>query len=422
MTPPSEWFALTCYCRALELLDGSAPLNAKHALDILRARDELQSIMSSVSSISTEKAYRIQSLDAKLKKHAAHIDSSINLARYRETVHQLPKGWWWYLDKERPRHRLDRYDWLLKGLTFGLWTISTAFLVNLSSRFLSGGPDIGGTLAIVIPSLVALLTARSELTEAGAKGFDRLLQHTRVPNTLRVEAKFLCALIFLIALLLFWQQLPRVSDFYDQLGFDHYRAGELSSAEKNYKRAIALAPDNSQAHFNLGSLYEDWLRFEEAEQAYQVAISGRVFRAHNNLARLYILEGNYSRAVSLLTKGEQLVKEQLTLNENFRSISPEDQYSLMKNLGWVRFKQDWNEKAIDFLNVAISISHSPEIDEDLFNRASAHCILAQVLEEEQRKKEAYQQWELCSQLGNSAIPEEDAWLNLASQYLQNVPE
>lgn len=417
--PAADWSCLTSYRQVLQVLDDPSPLKVDQALAILCARDALQATLADQPFISADRLHTLHILDAKLKKHGRRLDLVLDLAAYRDSLPTPPKGWWWRLDIDFPPHVLDRYDWVFKGLTFGSWTVSIALLVNIASRFFIGGPDVAGAVAVILPSLFALLKAKSDLTQAGQQGFDELLRRFKIPAFLHVEVKFASTLVFLIALIVFWQKLPRISAFYTHFGLKHYRADQLSSAERNYLRAISLDADNGEAHYNLGRLYEDWLRFKDAKQAYQVAVTGDIPRAHNNLARLYIREENYSEAVSLLVKGKQLVEEQLTLPKEFRSIYPEDQYNLLKNLGWVRFKQERDQQATDLLTEAISISSNPNV-KNLQNRASAHCILAQVYERQKEAVNATVQWKLCSDLGDSTVPEEDTWLNLANQYLQNA--
>ncbi|NEO67160.1 MAG: tetratricopeptide repeat protein [Moorea sp. SIO4G2] len=70
-----------------------------------------------------------------------------------------------------------------------------------------------------------------------------------------------------------------------------------------------------------------------------------------------------------------------------QSVYPEDKYNLYKNLGWVRFKQNRDDEAKIALEKAVNIAKNPKVANYLPNRASASCILAQVLER-QKKPEA----------------------------------
>ncbi|NEP52854.1 MAG: tetratricopeptide repeat protein, partial [Moorea sp. SIO3C2] len=176
-------------------------------------------------------------------------------------------------------------------------------------------------------------------------------------------------------------------------------------------------------------------QLKKSKQEYQLAVSANIPRAYNNLARLYILEKDYPKAVNLLVEGLKLTTEQ--------SVYREDKYNLYKNLGWVRFKQNRDDEAKIALKKAINIANNPDVAKYLPNRAYASCILAQVLER-QKKPEALKQWENCRNLilenpliskpnkllditndlgiGNPWIPEEDTWLHLANQRIQKAQQ
>ncbi|NEO18507.1 tetratricopeptide repeat protein [Moorena sp. SIO4A5] len=446
---PYHTLVLSQYRAALQSLATDSTLSHQQALEILCARDALHNALKQEPFIPAELLECIHELDAQLQQHKQRIDQALELSSYRDSLAAKPKGWWWYLDQQRPPHRLDRYDWVFKGLTFGSWSVSLALLVNIASRFLSGGPGVAGTSAIIVPTLITLLKAKSDLTEeeqkdndfseALKKGFEELLTRLKVPKFLHAETKFLSTMALVLGLLGFWFSLSSISDSYGERGLEHYRAGELSSAEADYQRAIALDPDNAKAHYNLAVVYEDWLQLKKSKQEYQLAVSANIPRAYNNLARLYILEGDYPKAANLLLEGLKLTTEQ--------SVYPEDKYNLYKNLGWVRFKQNRDDEAKIALEKALKIAKDPDVANYLPNRASASCILAQVLER-QKKPEALnkslKEWENCRNLiignpriskpnqwldlandlgiGNRLIPEEDTWLHLANERIQKAQQ
>ena len=401
--------AFSHYRASLQPLDRSQPLTADQALTILCARDALHQALAAEPVLDANRLQRLHVLDAQLKRQGPRLERALEFASYRASLPKKPEGWWWYLDETRPPHPLDRYDWLWKGLTFGSWTATLALLVNLAGRFFSGGPDLAGAVAIILPSLLALLQARSDLTEAGQKGFEQLLKRLRLPEFLYAEARLLSSVLLLVGLLVFWSRLPDISAFYNRRGLAAYDARGLSQAAADYERAIALHPDNGKAHYNLALVYEDWLQLKAAKQEYQVALQTGIVRAHNNLARLYIQEKNYPEAVSLITQGLKLSEEQ--------PIYAEDRYNLFKNLGWARFQQDRDREAQAALETAIAIASDPEVAQYLPNRASAHCLLAQVLDRQQNPQ-ALTHWKQCRDLGSQLIPEEDTWLHLAQQRLQ----
>ncbi|NEP51210.1 MAG: hypothetical protein F6K65_21395 [Moorea sp. SIO3C2] len=218
----------------LQSLATDSPLTDQQALEILCARDALHNALTQEPFIPAELLECIHELDGLLQQHKQRIDQALELSTYRHSLPAKPKGWWWYLDQQRPPHRLDRRDWVFKGLTFGGWSVSLALLVNIASRFLSGGPDVVGTFAMIVPSLITLLKAKSDLTkeeqkdndfsEALKKGFEELLTGLKVPKFLHAETKFLSTMALLLGLLGFWYSLPSISAIYNRRGLEHYRA------------------------------------------------------------------------------------------------------------------------------------------------------------------------------------------------------
>ena len=234
-----------------------------------------------------------------------------------------------------------------------------------------------------------------------------------LPPLFRSRARALSVMLLLAGVLAVWLCRPALSRHYNRRGLDAYRARNFKQATAHYKRAIALQPDNGNAHYNLALIYEDREDLPAAKQAYQQAVNADVIRAHNNLARLYLREDNATAAANLLAQGLRL-----SLNQ---SIYPEDRYNLYKNLGWAHLQQQRHKPAQAALETAIAIASDPEVAQYLPNLASAHCLLAQVLERQQvppQSSQALTHWQQCRDLGNGATPEEKDWLYLAEKRLQ----
>ncbi|MDJ0599143.1 MAG: tetratricopeptide repeat protein [Crocosphaera sp.] len=409
---PSLQFALVRYQKALDdwnsLEDSQAALSTEdeQALEILLARDALQNELKKTEKVSVDILSQVMQLDLRLKQNAGKILKVLNLPEYRESLPSPPQDWWWHLDGKQ-------INWVIKGLKVMVWTGSLGLLANIASRFLSGGVGVFGAVAVVFPSFLTLLQARSELTEAGQEGLDKLIAKKGIPQHRRERAKFSLLLALSGLLLGFWFALPLISEkVYNQRGLNNYKQGQLGTAEENYLRAIALNPDNVYAHYNLGNLYEDLQQFDKARTQYLIAVKGDVPEAYNNLARLFIQKKEYAQAVALLNQG--------ILQAGKQDSFPEVKYSLFKNLGWARFKQDRDTEAQQALQVATAIASNPENAKYIIkNPGSARCLLAQVLER-QKQPSAIEQWQKCCQLGSTLNPDEDTWLHLAQKKLQEA--
>jgi tetratricopeptide (TPR) repeat protein len=334
------------YQTALSCLDKKprVKISSQQVLEILAARDELQQTLKNEQLISPDLLSKIYDLDVKLKRNTNRINRAIILADYRESLPTPPQDWWWQLDSRNA-------NLLLKATSVVTWTVSLGLLANIASRFLSGGVGVVGAAAIFFPSFLTMLQARSELTEAGQKQFEKMLIQLGIPRQYRELIEFLTLLILFGFLLGFWFLIPNISEIYNQQGLQSAKRGYLGTAQENYQRSIALNPDNVYAHYNLGSLYEDLQEFDKAKTEYLIAVQGNVPEAYNNLARLFIREKKYPEAVSLIQRGLLLAG---------KTEGPtEVKYNLFKNLGWARFEQGRNLEAWQALQAAtVGLIHS----------------------------------------------------------------
>jgi len=382
----------------------------------LNARDAVQIALKEQKSIPNSRLQKVIELDECLRENAELLTKAINgktaekLQQWRESVQPSAEAWWWRLDTIAP-HAWDKWDWLWKLLSLASWTANISLLATIATRFLSGGVELAGGVAVILPSIITLLQASSELTTAGSAGFEKLLDKSKIPKQYQEEAKLGSTLLMSVALIIFWLALPSISQIYNANGLKNYQERNLGTAEKDYQRAIALDEDNVEAHYNLGNLYEDWLQLDKAKKEYQVAVADGLPQAYNNLGRLYIKEKKHSQAAFLLATGLKVAGE--------KNSDPEIKYSLFKNLGWARLEQGRYEEAQQHLQAAIGITKNPEAAKYITDSGVAYCLLAQVLQKKKLPNPALEQSQKCSELGSRLnSDEEDTWLHLANEKLQ----
>ena len=409
------------YERAIEAIQelkaSNSTIKLEPIIELLNTRNNLQIALNQIKQVPTIYLQWIIKLDDKLRELAPEITKVIQTDRWaklRSSVNPTNDAWWWKLETTAPPHKWDRFDWLWKGLTVALWTGNLSLLFNIASRFLSVGAGFWGASAVILPSILTLLQASSELTKTGKAGFDKLLTKLKIPLHFHEEAKFVSTLMMSASLYILWSSLPLFSQIYKANGLIDYSLGKLGDAEQNYLQAISLNQENLDAHFSLGNVYEDLQELDKAKKHYLIAVRGNIPDAYNNLAHLYIKTDKnkqYPEAAALLIKGLDLAQEQ---NSN-----PEVKYSLFKNLGWVRFKQVRNQEAQKSLKDAINLATNKNYTKYIRNRASAHCILGQVLEQgDKQPTAALQQWQKCCELADKTNPHEDTWLYKARQKLK----
>jgi uncharacterized protein (TIGR02466 family) len=101
---------------------------------------------------------------------------------------------------------------------------------------------------------------------------------------------------------------PQDAEAHSNLGITLQELGRLEEAEASYKQAIALKPDYVEAHYNLGNTLKELSRLDEAEASYTQAIALKpdYTEAHSNLGitlqelgRLEEAEASYRQAIAL---------------------------------------------------------------------------------------------------------------------------
>ncbi|HEY9778807.1 MAG TPA: tetratricopeptide repeat protein [Leptolyngbyaceae cyanobacterium] len=227
-------------------------------------------------------------------------------------------------------------------------------------------------------------TENSQDTNSSNNGLPRFMNFIKPGVALLLSASILSCL-FALSWLANWY------------GVTNHLSGQLPQAQFGYSLALKLNPLSPAAHYNQAATYEDQHNYPLAQSEYQLAIKGGLIAAYNNMARLYILQGNYDAAISLLRVGLPLAKDDIKAD-------------MYKNRGWARLEQSRYDEAKLDLTEAIKLKS---------DRASAYCLLAQVLERQTDKKGALSQWENCLGFAyQPKTPEEDKWVDLARQRLK----
>jgi tetratricopeptide (TPR) repeat protein len=401
--------AIQRYQQAIDSLKKDPPdkLTTAQVLEILTTRDLLQSLLDNTPDKSGTQLERINQLDAELRQHASAI------AKVRETAGQPNtwidnfnpngKAWWWFLEAPKPKSK----DWCWNGLSVACLTAALTLIGDIAPRFIVGSPDLLSSFFVTAQGIFGLASAGSilKVIEGTAKqASNQPLGNFKLPQWQRLSASF--STVFLLITIGLRLSLPNLSSSYTQWGLDRYKTGDWSSAEANFQRALKLNPDNEQAHFWLGSLYEDLQNTDAARSQYQLAMQGSYLPAVNNLARLHILNKKNSAAVTLLLKALDSEKQ--------KPLDPEVKQAILKNLGWARFQQKDYPGAEMYLQDAIDLQQSAKLKKNI---AAAHCLLAQVMEAQGNRKGALSHWETCNQNANGFNPDEDDWAITAQKKL-----
>lgn len=419
---------LSAYEAAIDLLSTLASLSqneqaneqAKVILTVLLARDEIQTHLLQ-GGITAEDILKLKSLDAKLETHQTVIQSFSHVPQWRNLYGPSEEAWWWKVSPPAAKVRASQYDWLWNGLSVAFLAVSASLIKNTASRFWGGDLASAGTLTLAAQSTLTLIVGKGVLTKAGREGWEKFLRQRGIAEHHWQEWSCGAAAGVLLVIGSLHAFLPAIAITYNNRGENHYLDNRLASALGNYQVALNLRPDYPEAHYKLGLVYEDLQQEDEAIAAYRFVVERDVesvdeliwLKANNNLARLYILQGDTRDAVPLLIQSlNAVMAETSTTDATFAKIN----YSLLKNLGWARLVQTRYSEAETHLDEAIRLLETTLPPETAVrNRGSSYCLMAQVLDAQARTVDADRVWETCLIEANIGNPDEDTWIGVYEQ-------
>lgn len=425
---------LTRYRSALDaLLDVKTavkqPPTVSQLLEALLARDAIRLALPAHRPHASQ-LLSLQALDDSLAAFQSEIANSRELTTWRQRLSIDPAADWWPLPAAPQRSWWAKQDWLWNMGSIVFLTASASLILSTASRFWGGGIASAGTLAVVTQSVLALVTAKGALTESGRSAWEGLLKKLGINKGHWQE--WSCAASFLVLLIVgsIHTALPSMAHWYNDWGRTHYEARQLGSALNDYQTALSLRPDFPEAHFNLGLLYEDLQQTSEAQAAYQFVVTSDPedvaldiwLSAHNNLARLQLLEGELQAAAPLLIRALNRVDSDLAATD---FDVADANYALLKNLSWVRLKQESYRAAQTRAEEALAFEQTVLVnfpEEAGVNRAAAYCLQAQILDAQAQLQAASAAWQECLQRANRGNVDEDGWLGVYERREQGEGE
>jgi tetratricopeptide (TPR) repeat protein len=464
-------------------------LSVELVLDVLTARNAVQAALEDKSQPNPGRLIRaVKELDARLKTQTSYINQVTKLTEWQAILNPPQKEWWWLLDPITPKPWRDRFDWLWRFCSLILLTASLAFVADISTRFLSGGPDLAGVFGVIVPTVLTLLAGQGALTQNGREGIEYVLTSFKVDKSLWDECICLAAGLLLGSLILCWFSMPRIADHYIKLGNEAYDAGLFIPAEKNYNRALKLNPENTEVYYKLGELYQELPDYNKAIENYEIAWKGNHLKAADEISSLYLKQKKYNQAdewlnivleplkilldktpynirkrdIKILSKFDSgnpkkdgkinkfvadldekqfnVLKKQATLSDTQFEVLRELAYVYLKKkhysdsdrwlyIGLPYTKNDNNKQAtmlayqgwIQLDQERYSEAETPLLQAISLNNqlASAHCLLAQVFEKQNKQNDAKESWEQCLKYASLYDEDEHTWIGLATKSLKS---
>jgi tetratricopeptide (TPR) repeat protein len=380
---------------------------------VLIARTALAQVLTLNKSIDSKSLRYINDLDKELKeivKRFNNSDDHLDFTDWRAIVQPPESAWWWYLDEnnEKAKTKLNYFWTVFRWPAWILIVIALTILIEFAKRFLTGNLDI---LSTVLQGFLTFLVGGS--IYQGVKQFfegtgrasgKEISKSKQSPSTAFVILFLLCV----VPAGFIMYRLPDIVQKYSDQCHDDYYEGNYTSAIKNCELAIKLQPGDAESHYNLGSSYEQFLEYDKATSEYQTAIlANNEFHApYINLARLHMLRRNdFSGALSLLNKALTLKIDAPEKDKNQFIL-----YPIYKNRGWANLGLKFYKQAEEDLSQALEFRP---------DGAEAHYLMALVMEAQNRRDRAVDEWKECEYWGTQHEEEiEPSWLGQARERLK----
>lgn len=274
--------------------------------------------------------------------------------------------------------------------------------------FQNGTDTLPPDTEFVVSTLGLQSFIKNTFTVVSKSDKPKIDQHNNIQDkslqsqSLRIRIlKFLLAGSFLIGGgLQLWDRAPKIAAKLNDVGLSEYNQKNFTKAKLLYQTSLFFQSNLPQPQYNLGLLYEDQNKFDQARTAYQKAVVQRFDRAYNNLGRLYILEKQYNLTVPILYEGLQ------------RTEDHKVKYAMLKNLGWAYLEMGNYQEASNSLQKAIKING---------DRAAAYCLQAKLFEKQNNTQGAVLALKNCIKYGGKPeTKEEKQWISEAAKKIKEI--
>jgi tetratricopeptide (TPR) repeat protein len=122
---------------------------------------------------------------------------------------------------------------------------------------------------------------------------------------------------------------------WNALGMAHSLKGDLQRSADAYRKCLEIYPGFTEAHNNLGTIYQESNQFEQAEAEFLKALQDPVYQTRElpffNLARLYFIQNRLDLALDNVQKAIQ-TKPRLAMAHNLKGMILEKQGNLTEAL------------------------------------------------------------------------------------------
>jgi tetratricopeptide (TPR) repeat protein len=238
---------------------------------------------------------------------------------FRKTHPWLVVGWLWYVGMMIPVIGIVQISYYAHADRYtylpqiGLYILLTWTVVELTASWRGRRWVLGGGAMVVLAVLITC--ARAQTTYW--RDSESLWTHTLACTSGNSIA-------------------------HNNLGNVFHDQGRMDEAIAQYQRALEIKPDDDEVHYNLGNVFLQLGRMDEAIAHYQkaLAINPNYAKAHNNLGTAFRQQGRLEEAITQFQKALE--------------IKP-DYAEVHNNLGVVFTQQERMEEAISHFQKALAI-------------------------------------------------------------------
>lgn len=191
---------------------------------------------------------------------------------------------------------------------------------------------------------------------------------------------------------------PKNANAYTNLASTCQNLGDDGCTFDSFEKALEIDPNNWPIYSQMGGFYDFRNQNDKAAEYYQKAIDvgdGNAVEAMNNLARIYILQGQYEKAIKLLNESIKTTEETIA-----HTNQPPDLVATgYKNRGWAKLGLKRYDDALEDLEKSAGLN---------YQYADTYCLLAKVYKIKKDDEKMNLNSEICLTSQYTA-PEVHAW-------------
>ncbi len=287
--------------------DASEEDQEKKVLQLLKARDAVETAMQEQSSIPERIAKILINLDEDLKdvKQKPWVRTTGKRLRvWKKMLKQEESHWWWdfklsiFGEENEPMRLKDRF-WILGALA--CIVVGAGIAANTTQTFQTFVQEEDAVQSDILQNSLVLVQGAglvslggATVTQKGRKLIENVIDDlTFIPQSWHARATFGLSVAALGMVYGINQSLPQIGNWYLERGQNYLDEGQLFQAEGQFRQAKKLFEDaeaKAKVSLQLGKVYEDQQDFEKAIEEYNSVLATNNPEVILNLGRAMVFQ------------------------------------------------------------------------------------------------------------------------------------